>query len=251
MVDKKRKTGTIPYDLSEFTYPVNLIAPPVVFQKRKEETVNCSTIAGSDYTMALWNETITGEKCSFPYDCGDELMNDQTKLLRCKASTAPKKFFGATKVGTEHPAHEGKFFEFLQTVASAHMLKRLDQRRRMHSGGSRRTAGKQSFPDIRRTPFVHSSPVGAPSHDGSGSRRASAAANTAGGSSSGAGSSADQAVAPPAPEALNDKPGIHGSEGFTENMEGAISFDPGTYLDFQTQQVELCMDSFFCWRCSI
>jgi hypothetical protein len=245
MVDKKRKTGTIPYQLSEFTYPVTLIAPPVVFQKRKEETINCSTMAGTDYTMALWNETTTGEKCRFPYDCGEELMSDQTKFLRCKASTAPKKFFGAAKVGTEHPAHEGSFFEFLQTVGSAHMLKRLDQRRRLHSGGSRRTAGKQSFRDIRRTPFVHSSPVGVQSHDRPGSRRVSAAANAAGGSSSGAGSvEGDQTVAPPAPDALNDKPGLHGSEGFSESMEGAISFDPGTYLDFQTQQVEIYMATF-------
>jgi hypothetical protein len=79
----------------------------------------------------LWNATVFGEKCHFPYDCG-QLLEDSTELLACTTAHAPPTFFGAHAVdlGNKH----GWFFEFLQTVTDAHILKRLDQRRRNQVG---------------------------------------------------------------------------------------------------------------------
>ena len=240
VVDKKRKYGKIPYSRSEYTYPVALIAPPVVFQKRKVGTANCSSVAGTDYNYVLWNSTTNGETCDFPYECGEKLMSEPTQLLRCKSDETPTKFFGAKKIGKAHPGHAGWFFEFLQTIGAAQILKRVDQRRRF----SRRT---QSIWDTSRSPFVHSpffySPVlGAQSFDRPGSRRASSVAETAGGASSGAGSSGNGKASPSSQAQAQDKSGGGGKA--TEIQEGAIVFDPGRYLDFQTEKVQILIATF-------
>ena len=242
VVDKKRKYGKIPYSRSEFTYPVALIAPPVVFQKRKVGTPNCSSVAGTDYNYELWNLTTNGETCNFPYECGEKLMSEPTQLLRCKSDETPTKFFGAKKIGKAHPGHTGWFFEFLQTVGAAQILKRVDQRRRFDAGDGRRTAGRQSIWDTSRSPFVHSPVLEAQSFDRPGSRRASGVAETAGGASSGAGSTGN-GVAPPSSQALaQDKSGGGGKA--TEIQEGAVVFDPGKYLDFQTEKVMILIATF-------
>jgi hypothetical protein len=234
-VDEERKTGTIGYSRSEFTYPVALIAPPIVFQKRKEETPNCSTAAGIAYTRTLWNTTIKGEKCHFPYDCGD-LMSEPMDLLRCKASETPVKFFGAKKIGKDHPGHAGWFFEFLQTVSNAHILKRIDERRRIHPGSTRRNAARSSLQDFRNSPFVHNPlPASTRESRGAGDRR-----KKVGGSSSGAGSSSSSTTAS---TALDAKPGLQGGS-FSETQESAIVFDPGEFLDFQTERLQVVLVTF-------
>ena len=244
VVDKKRKYRKIPYSRSEFTYPVALIAPPVIFQKRKIETPNCSSVAGTDYNYVLWNSTTNGETCDFPYECGEKLMSDPTELLRCKSDETPTKFFGAKKIGKAHPGHTGWFFEFLQTVAAAHILKRVDQRRRFDAGDGRRTAGRQSIWDTSRRPFVYSPVLEAQSFDRPGSRRASSGvAQTAGGGSTGAGSKENGN-----PQALPALPTVQGKsvEGgkATDIQEGAVVFDPGRYLDFQTEKVQILIPTF-------
>ena len=228
VVDKKRKSGKIPYSRSEYTYPVALIAPPVVFQKRKVGTANCSSVAGTDYNYVLWNSTTNGETCDFPYECGEKLMSEPTQLLRCKSDETPTKFFGAKKIGKAHPGHAGWFFEFLQTIGAAKVLKRVDQRRRIHSVGGRRTAGGQSIWDISKAPFVHSPVPGSQSFDRLGSRRVSGVAKSAAGASSGAGSTGSG----------------KGNGKVTEGREEVLVFDPGMYLDFLTEKVEIIMACF-------
>jgi hypothetical protein len=228
LVDKKRKLGRIQYARSEYTYPVALIAPPVVFQKRKVETPNCSTVAGTDYTYLLWNSTTNGEKCEFPYDCGGKLMSETTNILGCKNDESPSNFFGAKKIGEGHRSQAGWFFEFLQTIGAAKVLKRVDQRRRIHSVGGRRTAGGQSIWDISKAPFVHSPVPGSQSFDRLGSRRVSGVAKSAAGASSGAGSTGSG----------------KGNGKVTEGREEVLVFDPGMYLDFLTEKVEIIMACF-------
>ena len=224
-VDKKRKLGRIQYARSEYTYPVALIAPPVVFQKRKVETPNCSTIAGTDYNYFLWNLTTNGEKCEFPYDCGET-----TNMLECKKDESPSKFFGAKRIAEGPRSQAGWFFEFLQTIGAAKVLKRVDQRRRIHSVGGRRTAGGQSIWDISKAPFVHSPVLDDQSFDRLGSRRISSVAKSAAGASSGAGSTG--------------RGNGNGNGIVTEGQEEALVFDPGMYLDFQTEKVEIIMACF-------
>ena len=228
--DRKRKLDRIRYARSEYTYPVALIAPPVVFQKRKVETPNCSTVAGTDYNYLLWNLTTNGETCGFPRDCGEKLMSETTNLLRCKNDESPITFLGAKRIG-EGRSQEGWFFEFLQTIGAAQVLKRVDQRRRIHSVGGRRTAGGQSIWDISKVPFLHSPVLGAQSFDRLGSRRVSGVAKSAAGSSSGAGSTGSGKGNPAKPS---------GNGKATE----AIVFDPRMYLDFQTEKVEILMALF-------
>jgi hypothetical protein len=228
VVDKKRKSGKIPYSRSEYTYPVALIAPPVVFQLRKMETANCSSVAGTDYNYVLWNSTTNGETCDFPYECGEKLMSDPTELLRCKSDETPTKFFGAKKIGEGHRSQAGWFFEFLQTIGAAKVLKRVDQRRRIHSVGGRRTAGGQSIWDISKAPFVHSPVLGSQSFDRLGSRRVSGVAKSAAGPSSGAGSTGSS----------------KGNGKVTDGREEVLVFDPGMYLDFLTEKVEIIMACF-------
>ena len=158
MDNKKRLSQTIAYDRRAYTYPMALMAPPIVLQKRVDKNSNCSTTAGTDFVQTVWNHTVKGEKCLFPYDCDADLSADSSELLACQTKKPPDKFFGAPKLDAKMGPLQGWFFEFLQTVAHAPVLKRIDQRRRAASGQDQGNTGsevdeagsqKQSFFDDR------------------------------------------------------------------------------------------------------
>ena len=217
--DKKRKTNAINYNRQPYSYPVVLTAPPVILQHRLEKTINCSTYAGKDFLQSTWNHTVNGEKCHAPYDCGN-LFEGETTLLSCRNSQQPEKFFGGHKLGAEFgPGLQGWFFEFLQTVTNAHIVKRIDQRRRI-------------FGSDRRIDFDTAMEPG-------GSRRAAAGggAKTASGSSKGAGSMGGSATTNGPAKAVVDVPvGTVGDD--------ILVLDPARYLDFQTSEIEILLAAF-------
>ncbi len=113
--EEQRQTARISYQRANFIYPVSLMAPPIVLQKRIEVTSQCSTVAGTDYTQTLWNKTAFGSKCAPPYECGEALKNDSKQLLACTVPRSPPAtFFGAPRLGPELGQMQGWFFEFLQ-----------------------------------------------------------------------------------------------------------------------------------------
>jgi len=89
------------------------------------------------FARTLWNATAFGSKCAAPYDCGEGFASDSKQLLACSMRSAPRKFFGAPRLGPELGPMEGQFFEFLQTVGEASILKRVDQRRKASSRRAR------------------------------------------------------------------------------------------------------------------
>ena len=180
------------------------MGPPVILQHRLEKTNNCSTYAARDFVQSTWNHSANGGKCHEPYDCGS-LQDDPSNLLTCRGSEQPKKFFGGHKLGTEFgPGLAGWFFEFLQTVSDAHILKRIDQRRR----------------GLRR-----------------------AAASAASGGSSGAGAIGGTTTTH-TDLADDDSTSLADNMVGAQSLDSAIVFDPGDYLDIETSEIEILLALF-------
>lgn len=99
--------------------------------------ITCST----GFARTLWNATAFSSRCAAPYDCGDGFLTDSTKLLPCSAPGAPQSFFGAPRLGPDLGSMEGQFFEFLQTIGEAHILKRPAGRPARPGGARRRASG--------------------------------------------------------------------------------------------------------------
>ena len=213
--DVKRMTGKINYDRSSYNYPVTLMGPPIVLQKRRMKTINCSTVAGKDFSETVWNHTVKGEKCHFPYDCDDgALLEDPAELLGCLGGEV-EKFFGAHKLSGFGPDLDGWFFEFLQTIADAHVLLREDRRR---GWGAATSAFEGEQGDGRR------------------------AAKTSGGPSTGAGSTGTGSV--------THTDLASGSTSSGDNVAGDVSseeakiFAPSDYLDFESHNLEVLITTF-------
>jgi len=219
------------HTLQAYNYPVALIAPPIVLQKRTEKTPNCSTLAGTDFSHTLWNRTVYGEKCHFPYDCGNSLLTDQTELMSCKAYERPEKFFGAHKLGSELGHMQGLFFEFLQTITEAQVLLRIDKRRRGLYLGPVAPGVPLTRAPIRRATG------GGGGSSGSGGGSSTASAIAAGGASTGAGAAAS-AGSSAASSTSQSAPG------FEQSAAEVQAFYPYNYLDFETQEVEVLLATF-------
>ena len=199
------------------------MAPPIVLQARVGKTPNCSTVAGTDFTSTLWNHTVYGEKCHFPYDCGRDLTTDPTELLTCKTDKAPSKFFGAHKLGEDLGHMHGLFFEFLQTVAEAKILLRVDKRRRGLFVGPAQPGVSLLRSASRRK-----------GGGGGGGGGGSAGKVAAGGSSSSSSSSSDGGL----------PPGSSETPGFTDTEQYVEAWYPYEYLDFETEKVEVLLAYF-------
>jgi hypothetical protein len=220
------------WEAQAYNYPVALMAPPIILQKRVQKTPNCSTLAGTDFTQTLWNHTVYGEKCHFPYDCGQALTTDSTELMTCKTTDNPTKFFGAHKLGAELGHMHGLFFEFLQTISESQVLLRIDQRRR----GLYLGPVSEGVP-LTRAPI---SPIRRATGGGGGGSGGSSAASAvaAGGSSTGAGSTAGSPSAGATAQASKTTPS------FSQSLSGAVAFYPNEYLDFETEKVEVLLAAF-------
>ena len=218
-------------EVQAYNYPVALMAPPIVLQKRVQKTPNCSTLAGTDFTQTLWNHTVYGEKCHFPYDCGSDLASDPTELMTCKTTDNPTKFFGAHKLGSELGHMHGLFFEFLQTVSDAEVLLRIDQRRRgLYLG---------PVPDgvpLTRAPIRRATGGGGGSSGASSGSSGATSAVAAGGSSTSSASSSSSTGG--SSDASKTTPS------FSQSLSDAIAFYPSEYLDFETEKVEVLLAAF-------
>ena len=218
--DVKRMTAKIDYDRSSYNYPVVLMGPPIVLQKRRMKTMNCSTVAGKDFSETVWNKTVSGEKCHFPYDCDDGyLLEGPGELLGCLGGEA-EKFFGAHKLSGFGQDLDGWFFEFLQTIADAHVLMRLDQRR----GWGAATSAYDS-------------------EEGEG-RRARVPAGT-GGSTAGAGSIETGSVShTDIAGDGDDHDAYRGYAGHDLSSQEAQIFSPSDYLDVESHKLEVVITTF-------
>ena len=103
------------------------------------------------FARTLWNATAFGSKCAAPYECGDGFASDSKQLLACSMRSAPRNFFGAPRLGPELGPMEGQFFEFLQTVGEASILKRVDERGIASSRRARTpSSGRAGAPEAAR-----------------------------------------------------------------------------------------------------
>lgn len=115
--DKTRMTETIPYERSAYSYPVSLVSPPILLQKRVETTATCSNRLGSIYLENIWNATAKGVTCELPYECDEAMVKESTSLMSCSSDAAPEAFFG------QRPMLLGgqlQFYEFLQVSRLRH-----------------------------------------------------------------------------------------------------------------------------------
>ena len=120
LADKVRAASSIDYDRQAFTYPMVLVTPPIILQQRRHASTTCNTELGSLFQKKLWEDTVSGETCRTPYDCGD-LLDDSTALMACSSTAAPVRFFGQDPLREDEKL---RFFEFLQTVVEADIIRR-------------------------------------------------------------------------------------------------------------------------------
>ena len=208
VTDGERMARTIEYDRSKYNFPVVLMAPPIVLQHRFQKTATCSTVAGTDVTQTLWNKTVNSRTCQRPYQCPQNLLEDSRELLACSLHSQPESFFGASQVGPGLST-SGWFFEFLQTVTEANVMKRIHTRRRGL----------------------------AVTKDGRGWRRSTAAATAGGGASGGGGagmvtSSSAGSTAEPT------------KAGFEQSQGDAQVIYPRSFVDFETRELQILLISF-------
>jgi hypothetical protein len=217
--DATRNSRTIGYERRVYNYPAVLMSPPIVLQHRVDKALSCSTQAGTDYLLTSWNKTVGGSRCSWPWLCDDSLRQQATELLSCSTDKEAVKFFGGTKLGAEYGELQGWFFEFLQTIAEASILKRVDQRRRSsyHADVTERGEGQERAGERRRA-------------------TATVAAGGGTGSASGSMGSGSTAAGSSAPAKAN--------MGLNQSLQGAIVLYPSSYFDAQTQDVQIIMTGF-------
>lgn len=113
--DATRMTETIPYERSAYSYPVSLVSPPILLQKRVETTATCSNRLGSIYLQKIWNQTAQGVTCELPYECDEALLKESTSLMSCSSAAVPEAFFGQRPMLL---GGELQFYEFLQVSKS-------------------------------------------------------------------------------------------------------------------------------------
>jgi len=118
--DDVRATSSIDYVRPGFSFPVALVAPPIIMQQRADKTSKCKNSFGSFFQTNLWQHTIEGETCREPYSCGD-LVDSSTNFMACSADSPPPSFFGQKALLDEG---KPKFFEFLSTVTDAPVIRR-------------------------------------------------------------------------------------------------------------------------------
>jgi len=58
--DQTRMTETIPYERTQFAYPMSLVSPPILLQTRVEKTKVCRNHLGSIYQDKIWADTTNG-----------------------------------------------------------------------------------------------------------------------------------------------------------------------------------------------
>jgi len=120
--DNQRMTDRITYNRRTFSYPMTLVAPPIVLQTRVTKTKDCSRSSlGSEFQNYLWNGTVNGVVCAPPYECDEDLINASTSMLACSNAETPDLFFGRTP---EMLDGKPQFTEFLQSVTEAPLLVR-------------------------------------------------------------------------------------------------------------------------------
>lgn len=94
---------------TNYPYRAALLAPPIIFQQRASEQVDCPYSYSSDWVKSQ-HSTMLDEKCARTV-CADELVNNQFSVMSCKGPGMGKgsTYFGlnATRfhgdVGCVHP----------------------------------------------------------------------------------------------------------------------------------------------------
>jgi len=130
----------IEYELAPYQQPGFIAAPPLVLQYRYITTPECIHESGTFAIDAMWKKIVTGAKCGWPFDCGDEIKTDPTSIMGCvatKEQTKPKSHFGTHSMVSEAGHLEGLevFAEFLPTVADTPFVVRAEDSRRLAGGG--------------------------------------------------------------------------------------------------------------------
>ena len=120
--DEERLSATISYDLppAGFPFPVSLVSPPLVLQKRIAKAASCTYALGNEYNLKVWEE-IVNKTCAPPFECPNSLLQNSSDLMTCLSSETPSHFFGKKSF-----PRKGKvvFAEFLQSIADSSVLVR-------------------------------------------------------------------------------------------------------------------------------
>eukprot|EP00802_Teleaulax_amphioxeia_P000854 Tamp_00855.p1 GENE.Tamp_00855~~Tamp_00855.p1 ORF type:complete len:623 (+),score=66.37 Tamp_00855:3456-5324(+) len=125
--DEDRMAKPIEYDRRIFTSPLALIAPPIILQERKTSSSQCNNDLGTSYLNNLWNTTVSGVQCSFPFKCDAMLLQSASNLVTCVTDETrhevvrDKRFFGKSP---QLLNGKTQAWEFLQSIADAEVLVR-------------------------------------------------------------------------------------------------------------------------------
>ena len=222
--DAQRMRRKIQYDRSAYNHPAVLLSPPIVLQHRVDKDSTCSTLAGTDYLHASWNRTVWGAWCSSPWVCDDDLRQEATELLACKTNKKSDTFFGTHKLGPEYGELQGWFFEFLQTIAEASVLKRIDDRQHLSHHAEEIRSGNDTG-----------------KAQGDLAERRRGTASVAGGSKSGSKSGSDKSGAA---SAAGSSAPSQADVGLDSSLQDATLVYPSDFLDSQTQDVQIVMTGF-------
>jgi len=83
MVDSFRLESRISHIRTAFASPGVLVSPPILFQKRRQRSLDCSTELGSVFQQHAWRNAVDGVMCKEPFECPEDLLNSSLSLLSC------------------------------------------------------------------------------------------------------------------------------------------------------------------------